>query len=577
MSKKTLYRQYRPQSFDDVFGQAHVKKTIEQALKDNTYAHSYLFSGPRGVGKTTIARIVSRSVNCVNRKEGEFEPCNECDACVSILNNSAIDVVEIDAASNRGIDEVRQLRENARTSTNVLKKKVFIIDEVHMLTREAFDALLKTLEEPGDHVMFVLATTELHKIPATIISRCQVFEFKTLSMEDLVAYLRKIADTEKRDVSDEVLQFVAKMSGGYVRDAVSLLGQVFTFKTNSVDEIREFFGVAESADVVDFISSVLSKDARNAFSVIQKVRSQGRDIARFSDMVLEYARIGIMMRAGGQGDFGFDGMVAESMGVLISQYDIKLVSAFVSRLAAYINQFSAAGYADLAIDLVVAELCEFGAVIEVSKSIEKPVSKPIQSAQQAPALASDPAKSEVAEAQAVDIVEKTVPEKIEKEVSQAVEQERVEVAEVVEEVSQPVESEPVTSVVDENGVLNLEGVQSRWNDVIKRVYKDNKPLGAVLKNTCILGVKSGTLVLVVDFELHRDRVNSSLSRELITQSFQEVLGAPHSYQCEIVTDLTPDEQERVNNIRNVESAQKKAQLSETYDIVTDVFGVSEGS
>ena len=225
MSVTTLYRKYRPQRFAELLGQDHVGQTLRNEVARKQLGHAYLFSGPRGIGKTSTARILAKAVNCLAPKGGE--PDNTCEACVSINENRALDVLEIDAASYTGVDNIREIIEHSRFTPSTLTYKVFIVDEVHMLSAAAFNALLKTLEEPPSHVLFILATTEIHKVPDTILSRCQRFDFRRLSESDLAKRLRWIAEQEDRAVDDEVIDAVVRVADGSSRDAESILGQLF--------------------------------------------------------------------------------------------------------------------------------------------------------------------------------------------------------------------------------------------------------------------------------------------------------------------------------------------------------------
>ena len=226
-SMATLYRKYRPQNFKEVVGQNHIKITLENEIKTGKTAHAYLFCGPRGVGKTTMARVIVKTINCLNRKDSDSDPCNECEICKDITAGRSLDIIEIDAASHTGVDNVREnIIANARAVPSRCKYKVFIIDEAHMLSISAFNALLKIIEEPPVYVMFILCTTEAHKIPVTIISRCQRFDFKRISVNDLVKKLNYIIKKEDIKVDKSVLEMIARQSGGHMRDAESLLGQI---------------------------------------------------------------------------------------------------------------------------------------------------------------------------------------------------------------------------------------------------------------------------------------------------------------------------------------------------------------
>ena len=247
MDYLALYRKYRPSNLDDVVGQEEIKKILSTSIVNGTITHAYLFSGPRGTGKTTMAKILANMVNCLNPVNGN--PCNECTNCKNLFNSS--DIIEIDAASNNGVDEIRDLREKANLVPSMCKYKVYIIDEVHMLTVQAFNALLKTLEEPPKHVIFILATTEYHKIPLTITSRCQKFQFNKIDDNLIVLRLRKIADLEKIEITDEALMEIAKISDGGMRDSINFLDQLRSFKCDEKITVDDVYDVCGNVSVFD--------------------------------------------------------------------------------------------------------------------------------------------------------------------------------------------------------------------------------------------------------------------------------------------------------------------------------------
>ena len=290
MSYIVLARKYRPQRLEEVIGQDHVSKTLRNALSENRIAHAYLFSGPRGVGKTTMARILAKALNCKDPKD--LEPCGECSNCKEIAYGTSVDVQEIDAASNRGIDDMRTLRENVKFAPAASKYKVYIIDEAHQITNEGFNALLKTLEEPPSHVVFILATTEAHKMPITILSRCQRYRFRLLSSKEIIAHLETIVKSEKFSIDTEALQIITAASGGSARDALSLLDQAVSSVSGKVTakDVQNLLGFSPKEIIAD-ISGYLSKeDSSGILTTVKNVTEQGFNLLQFGRDLRDYLR-----------------------------------------------------------------------------------------------------------------------------------------------------------------------------------------------------------------------------------------------------------------------------------------------
>jgi DNA polymerase III subunit gamma/tau len=290
MSFVVTARKWRPQRFEEVVGQEHITTTLKNAISQNRIAHAYIFTGPRGVGKTTTARILAKTLNCLNSTN--FEPCNECETCKSIQNSQSMDIIEIDGASNRGIDEIRTLRDSVKYAPTSGKYKVYIIDEVHMLTKESFNAFLKTLEEPPSHIIFIFATTDIHKVPLTIISRCQRFDFRRIQLDVIKDLLNKIALAENIQIDDRTLTIIAKKADGALRDAESYFDQVVSFCGNKVDSetVIRMLNLIDDETYFVISDAVLNKDFRKAFEISGTIFTNGWSYIDFLDGLIEHFR-----------------------------------------------------------------------------------------------------------------------------------------------------------------------------------------------------------------------------------------------------------------------------------------------
>lgn len=304
---QALYRKYRSQTFGQLVGQQVVARTLRQAVEQDKISHAYLFSGPRGTGKTSVAKIFAKAMNCPNQVNGE--PCNECYICESITNGSLEDVIEIDAASNNGVDEIRDIRDKSTYAPSLAKHKVYIIDEVHMLSTGAFNALLKTLEEPTENVVFILATTELHKIPATILSRVQRFEFKSIKLPDIVHHLESILATEGIAYEADAVQIIARRAEGGMRDALSILDQALSLTAGSeltTAIAEEITGSISLAALDQYVAAILAHDATVALDQLAIIFDNGKNMARFVTDLLQYLRDLLIVQTGGENTHASD-------------------------------------------------------------------------------------------------------------------------------------------------------------------------------------------------------------------------------------------------------------------------------
>jgi DNA polymerase-3 subunit gamma/tau len=290
VSYLVLARRWRPQLFSDVIGQKHVTDTIENAITSNRIPHAFLFAGPRGVGKTSVARILAKALNCINGPTNN--PCNKCSICEEITNGHSLDVIEIDGASNTSVEDIRGLRDNIRYLPSRSKYKIYIIDEVHMLSNSAFNALLKTLEEPPGHAIFIFATTEPHKIPLTVISRCQRYDFKRISIKDIIDNLKNIASKDKIDISDDAIFLIAREADGSLRDAQSILDQIVSYKGNNIsqEDVISLLGIMDRKVIYDLLRSIIEKNADKSLKIIEDIYNYGYDLKRFLGELLDLFR-----------------------------------------------------------------------------------------------------------------------------------------------------------------------------------------------------------------------------------------------------------------------------------------------
>ena len=313
---EVFYRKWRPKSLSEVFGQSAITKTLRQAVARERIAHAYLFCGTRGTGKTSTARILAKAINCLSPQDGE--PDNECHICVGINEARSLDLIEIDAASNRGIDDIRDLSDKVRFSPNESRYKIYIIDEVHMLTEPAFNALLKTLEEPPAHAVFILATTEAHKVPLTIISRCQRYDFRRIPIDQMVAKLAYISEQEGIEVSDEALHLIARIANGGLRDAENLLEQVVVSYGSPIseDDVRQMLGLGGDEIVLELVRHIIGKSVKDGIATVNDATEQGTDLRQLLRGTLEYLRALLLIKTGAGANFGYSDEIMSRLNTL---------------------------------------------------------------------------------------------------------------------------------------------------------------------------------------------------------------------------------------------------------------------
>jgi len=521
MSYKVLSLKWRPQTFEDVVGQDHLTKTLTNAFKKDRVAQAYILTGPRGVGKTTTARIISKTLNCSTAKDGV--PCNECNSCKEIIDGRNLDVIEIDGASNRGIEEIRNLREQIKYTPMNSLYKVFIIDEVHMLTNQAFNALLRTLEEPPSHGKFILATTDIHKVPSTIISRCQRFDFNRITLDVISKRLSLILKAESIDIDDASLLSISQKADGSMRDALSILDQVIAYSGDSIkiEDVSAVIGLIPNEIYFDFSNSIVEKDYNKMMSVIESIHSAGLSLQDITEGLIKHYN-NLLITLVDKGEELLSGMNEETKNQYIKSSK-KYINKDIIRISKVLHdmQFSLKQVSQpmIVFEMTALKLLEMDTSVSISELISD--------------ISSKESKKKVIES-------KEPPIKKNDDITDFKIDEELNVSEK--------STNPKTSNDEkQKPLLDLEVIKDTWNDFVKKVSNNRPSIATILEHADPIELNGNSLTVNI-VDLPKFSVgNLEHNQELINQFAQEHYDLPLKIVPKLVQSNNSDNISKKND------------------------------
>ncbi len=553
-----LYRKYRPTNFGEVVGQDHIIKTLKNAVSSDRVAHAYLLTGPRGTGKTTVARILAKAINCEKSKDGE--PCNKCPVCDGINQNNFLDLIEIDAASHTGVDNIRELIEKIRFSPSASKYKVYIIDEIHMLSKGAFNALLKTLEEPPAHAIFILATTEIHKVPATILSRCQRFDFKRLSVSEIAGKLAEIAKKEKVKIDKKALDLIALNAGGGMRDAESLLGQVISLEDKEVtlEETQTILGTTDLTATAEMIECLTEQKYQKGINLVSKINSDGYDLEQFTQSLIEYLRKIILLKI--DNDFGKNlssEMTEEQIKKAENLADkitmprlIKIIRLFIEAR----KEIKSAIIPQLPLELAIAEMDISDNNSDNGSSYPQTGSKIKKIKEKTSEAISESLKT------SQQFIKKTVPDVIESAVK------KIKSKEDSNKKNKAAKSNASQENLNSN--WNLEEIKNNWDEILENVKPHNHSITASLKSCQPAATKGAKLIIAGKYIFHLEKLKEARNIKII----ENVVGEIFKIEPEIKF-ISEEEARQAGYDLEIELVEEK---KEAGDLVNSALELFEG-
>ncbi|MCU0642932.1 MAG: DNA polymerase III subunit gamma/tau [bacterium] len=561
MSYLVLARKWRPQKFEDVVNQKHVVLTLQNALKTNRLANAYLFAGPRGIGKTTIARILAKAINC---EQGPKEnPCNQCDSCNDITDGRSLDVLEIDGASNRGIDEVRNLRESLKYAPNPGKYKIYIIDEVHMLTTEAFNALLKTLEEPPTRVMFMFATTEPHKVPATIISRCQRFDFKRISINEIIEQLKHVCAQEQIDIDDDSLHLIARKAEGSMRDSQSLLDQAISFCGTKIvsSDIINILGVIDWEIYFNLTNFISNNDLKGAFQLVEDLFNNGYDLVEFLLGVNEHLRNILITKTVKSADFvEASDNYKQKYHQIVNNFEEQDLLRLIQIVSDSQYGIKRSSNPRLYLEMVVTKMIQLDKVQKIDaliQSLDSLKEKFSQNSMNVPHSA---------------LQQKSQPKTPAAPVSESADQKKS--PEIEKNVVRDVQQQPDQKVIatspsyhedsqKAHPPISIEIIKTQWPHIIEEIKKRKIALGSFLNEGWPENIDGNELIIAFGMEngFHISSINRN--RKSIEEIIREVVGVPLQIKCMQAEAPSADNSNGSNGSSYVEKLGQKIPLIKT--------------
>ncbi|MFW5942473.1 MAG: DNA polymerase III subunit gamma/tau [Chloroflexota bacterium] len=537
---QALYRKWRPARFEEVVGQEHVTRTLRNAIASGRSGHAYLFCGPRGTGKTTTARLLAKAVNCLHDELSE-RPCNECANCKAISQGRFLDLIEIDAASNTGVDDIRDLRDKINFSPSEGRYKVYIIDEVHMLSTAAFNALLKTLEEPPPHAKFVLATTEEHKVPMTIKSRCQQFNFRLLTLQEIIERLQWVVEQESLDVEPEAIELIARQGSGSIRDAESLLDQLVTAPgdTITLERAQMVLGTASSAAVAALTDAWLDGDGASGLQIIHESLASGADVRQFSRQMVDYLRQVLLLQAAGE-DVPLN-LPDEEKRQMLAQARRATRESLIDAVKAF-NEAALASSSSwqpqLPLELSFIELLPDGPAPAASQPQAQP-QRDAPAPEQPPSPATEP--EAVASQQEPRREASQTTEAPQSSEAREVEERRESEASPEPQATKTAPSaEPAVEQSATSGAIALKSVQAKWESMVSAVGSQDRNLPALLAVCKPLAIEGNAIVLGFEFPVLKDKFEDKpQAREMVAATMSELLGQKCTVRCVVSGKYTP--------------------------------------